>query len=147
VQQQRDIETIFDALDIDHRGTISLEEFVQLRQVADVRFGTEELGEIFTRKDADGSGALDVAEFTSLVHEFGLLQCRDAIVSQAKAARSGKAEERTKKEELWKLGMPKKRAMESGSAERPSLAGLCRNLTNARKMLQPAGEAAHAIHY
>ena len=92
------------------------------------------------------SRATRVRQFTSLVHEFDLLQWKDAIISQAKAAKSGQAEERTKKDELWKLGMPKKRG-DGGGAERPSLAGLGRNSINARRMLEPTGGAVAVAQY
>jgi Ca2+-binding EF-hand superfamily protein len=185
-QQMVEINALFDALDVDRQGYISLDEFLQVRHAeGGAELDASELTAIFHEKDADGSGALDREEFQSLVEVrcrmnsrtaaahprvgawylprcaflspahlssacFTLvvsqacplfLQLKDSIIARgrAKAEQKGKAE--LERQELWTIGMPKRRPDPAQAAtkapvatamERPSLAKLSRTIMNAR---------------
>ena len=86
VARERHVETVFEALDSDGRGTIDLDEFCQLSRTTGL--ARSALRAIFTRRDADGSGALDLEEFRQLVDETRLLEHMDAIVDHAERRRT-----------------------------------------------------------
>lgn len=59
------------------------------------------LREIFKRRDTDGDGELDFAEFVSLVEECGLLKHSSKIAAVGQAAKAKRAmEERAKQARL-----------------------------------------------
>jgi len=125
------VEQIFETLDEDGSGTISINEFLQLSKT--IGLPKSKLRAIFAARDTDGSGALDMREFCELVEECKLLENREAI-EQA-------AEERTlvqkSKQELWRIGLPAEALKPRPPlAERPSLANVSSSLLSMRRAIQ-----------
>ena len=118
------------------RGTIDLEEFLQLKKVGSLKMSYTELKALFFAKDADGSGALDMDEFKQLCADAKLLDHKDAIMAHGATEKAKRDAEYNDKTALWKLGMPKKKPEPAKPpTERPSLVGVSEAIINMRKRM------------
>ena len=112
IQRELDIETIFNALDLEGGGGISQAEFLSLRDTACTTMSHQELRQIFREKDLDSSGTIDLDEFRKLCADFpALIEYKEAICKNSDALKKDKKEQREaagEVEEVWKLGLPKK---------------------------------------
>ena len=141
----KDSEELFEALDVDKHGAISLDEFLMLRHVAGVSLTVDQLRAFFKSKDVDGSGGLDLDEFKLLVVECSeLITLKDAIIAKSKHQRGERVDEKATRQDLWTIGLPKPKAVEvkldyddqKKLYSRPSLAGVGVAALNVKRLIR-----------
>ncbi len=66
-EEAKNIKRVFDMFDVNHDGTVSTEEFGQVLKSLGHDYSVDELKDMVTSADADGSGTIDLAEFTKLI--------------------------------------------------------------------------------
>ncbi|KAI8469077.1 MAG: hypothetical protein J3K34DRAFT_425004 [Monoraphidium minutum] len=66
-EEVRDLKELFDMLDTDKGGTLSVDEVRQLLGMLGVRVGADEARGMVAKIDRDGSGGLDLREFLQMV--------------------------------------------------------------------------------
>jgi len=63
------LQTVFQCFDIDHSGSISLDELLSAAKVLGIRARPEQIADSFKNADSDNSGAIDFDEFCQLIED------------------------------------------------------------------------------
>jgi len=119
--RKRQIETMFNSLDTEGRGSIDLQEFMQLRDKS-AALDEEKLCQIFNEQDKEGTGVIELHEFQQIVEEQKLLEFFAVVIDDGTKNKKREPDQRLGHPSMGKVGLSQRKHSEKSSvSKRPSL--------------------------
>ncbi|KAL1500260.1 hypothetical protein AB1Y20_012928 [Prymnesium parvum] len=102
--RKRQIETMFNSLDTEGRGSIDLQEFMQLRDKS-AALDEEKLCQIFNEQDKEGTGVIELHEFQQIVEEQKLLEFFAVVIDDGTKNKKREPDQRLGHPSTGKVGL------------------------------------------